>query len=422
MNYVAPFAVGSGWGAARALADRAGLHGQRAVAAVFAAMWTADVLVTAAGSLPERPMNVRRPSLVGLLIGFATAVIQLAVPTTVLAAPSLVATPKLVEIPIGETTGLFVLDWDSEGKPIELVFQRSGQPADPPLAVAPMDKMVDIPIAVGEIVTITMQAAGGGRPLTRPIQVTGVQQEAPTTADCSVELCVTETAVEKHGTWARITATVADVKGAVIEVVRHDDGAPVALSPMFLSGGTAQFEVYGLRTGTAYDYTIVVDDYWGNTTQEATGTFVTLRRRVTVAFTELHVIDDSDHRTAAELTMAFMLNGEWSVMYPVGSERSLDTGDTLGFNIVLKADDVGESPSLGWFAEDDDKDAFSGLCSEGVGIGSTGESACYSWITVTDQVDTSSLLDSHSYPFHYQGSNSDSLQLKVSGTVTLEYV
>jgi len=50
VNYVAPFAVGSGWGAARALADRAGLHGQRAVAAVFAAMWTADVLGVAAGS------------------------------------------------------------------------------------------------------------------------------------------------------------------------------------------------------------------------------------------------------------------------------------------------------------------------------------------------------------------------------------
>lgn len=156
---------------------------------------------------------------------------------------------------------------------------------------------------------------------------------------------------------------------------------------MFLSGGTAQFEVYGLRTRTAFDYTIVVDDYWGNTTQEATGTFVTLRRRG----------HGGVHRAARARRQR------------PPHRRRADDG-------------VGESPSLGWFAEGGDKDAFSGLCSEGVGIGSTGESACYSWITVTDQVDTSSLLDSHSYPFRYQGSNSDSLQLKVSGTVTVEYV
>ena len=63
MNYVAHFAVGSGWGAARALADRAGLHGQRAVAAVFAAMWTADVLGVAALGLDDPPWRWGRRDL-----------------------------------------------------------------------------------------------------------------------------------------------------------------------------------------------------------------------------------------------------------------------------------------------------------------------------------------------------------------------
>lgn len=63
VNYVAHFAVGSGWGAARALADRAGLRGQRAVAAVFAAMWTADVLGVAALGLDDPPWRWGRRDL-----------------------------------------------------------------------------------------------------------------------------------------------------------------------------------------------------------------------------------------------------------------------------------------------------------------------------------------------------------------------
>lgn len=60
LNYAAHFAVGSGWGAARALADRAGLRGQRAVAAVFAVVWTGDVLGLAALGLDDPPWRWTR--------------------------------------------------------------------------------------------------------------------------------------------------------------------------------------------------------------------------------------------------------------------------------------------------------------------------------------------------------------------------
>jgi len=50
INYATHFALGAGWGVARALAARSGLRGQPAVGAVFGAMWPGDVAaVTALG-------------------------------------------------------------------------------------------------------------------------------------------------------------------------------------------------------------------------------------------------------------------------------------------------------------------------------------------------------------------------------------
>lgn len=45
VNYVAHFGLGVGWGAAYGVAAHNGLRGQRAVAAVFATVYTGDVLL-----------------------------------------------------------------------------------------------------------------------------------------------------------------------------------------------------------------------------------------------------------------------------------------------------------------------------------------------------------------------------------------
>lgn len=63
LNYVAHFVVGGGWGAARAVAGRAGLRGQRAVGATFAVLWTGDVLGMAALGLDDPPWKWSRRDL-----------------------------------------------------------------------------------------------------------------------------------------------------------------------------------------------------------------------------------------------------------------------------------------------------------------------------------------------------------------------
>lgn len=48
LNYLAHFGIGTGWGVGYAIAHRSGLRGQRAVATVFAAVYTGDVLLNTA--------------------------------------------------------------------------------------------------------------------------------------------------------------------------------------------------------------------------------------------------------------------------------------------------------------------------------------------------------------------------------------
>ncbi len=53
LNWVTHFALGAMWGTAFGMAGRAGLHGQKAVAAVFAVVYTGDVLLNTALGLYE---------------------------------------------------------------------------------------------------------------------------------------------------------------------------------------------------------------------------------------------------------------------------------------------------------------------------------------------------------------------------------
>ena len=48
LNWATHFALGAMWGSAFGIARRAGLHGQKAVAAVFATVYTGDVLLNTA--------------------------------------------------------------------------------------------------------------------------------------------------------------------------------------------------------------------------------------------------------------------------------------------------------------------------------------------------------------------------------------
>jgi hypothetical protein len=67
LNWVTHFALGAMWGSAFGIAGRAGLHGQKAVAAVFAAVYTGDVLLNTALGLYEPSSWTKRDLVVDVI-------------------------------------------------------------------------------------------------------------------------------------------------------------------------------------------------------------------------------------------------------------------------------------------------------------------------------------------------------------------
>ncbi len=67
LNWVTHFALGAMWGSAFGIAGRAGLHGQKAVAAVFAAVYTGDVLLNTTLGLYEPSSWTKRDLVVDVI-------------------------------------------------------------------------------------------------------------------------------------------------------------------------------------------------------------------------------------------------------------------------------------------------------------------------------------------------------------------
>jgi hypothetical protein len=365
---------------------------------------------------------------IAVVTALAVGVTAVGPAPTVDAAVLLVATPNPVPVPIGETSAVFTLQWDSgTGQDVELVFQRSGKPADPPVLQPSPGEMKNIPIAVGEIVTITMQEPGRGRVITRPITVTGVQAEQPSVPDCTKDLCAFETAEQVHGTWATITTYFAEIDEAYVEVNIKDDPQVDTFHyqlPQFAGPGVVVVNG-ALKAGTVYEYTVFVVDYFGNTTEETSGVFVTLERHVSVEFGKIEILDDSDNNSAGDFTFYFTLaDDDWDVHFPSSGEVEWDTGTTTSFGVTLDATGVGTSIPLGFFVDDDDSDVSSGLCSHGLTVGSTGEDGCHSWITLTGNIDASITGPTEEFVTSgvWQGSNDDDLEVRVHWTAWVDYV
>lgn len=359
------------------------------------------------------------PAALAVLVGGAVV----AAPTPVAAAVVLTATPNPVVIPIGETTGVFDLTWDGgNGQPVELVFQRSGQAPDPPQKVAAAGTQKDIAIAVAEIVTVTMTPEGGGRPLAPALTVVGVHPEGPTTPDCTKDVCVSESSVEAHGTWARVKAQVADVDSVFIDVNVKDDQA-VTTHDMMVSQGVGEAVLWDLKAATVYEYTVYVVDYFGNKTEEHGGVFETLTRRVEVEFIEVEVLDDSDDLSPGDFSFYFQLAGSswqgWS-----GNRTELDTGEVEPLGVVLTADGVGTSVPFAFNADDDDSDVTSGLCTHGLPSASTGEDSCHSWLTLTGTIDASATGFNETFTVSgaWDGSNSDDMEVRLHWQAKVGYV
>lgn len=342
-------------------------------------------------------------------------------PTPASAAPLLVANPNPVPIPFGQTSDTFDLTWDSgTGQDVELVFQHDNQPPDPPQKQVSKGTLLMLPIGLGEVITITMQPSGGGRPLIAPITVTGIAGD-PVAPDCTAAICAFEPSVDAHGTWATATVQVADVVGVTIEVTLG--GTPLLKVPMTLGAGSATADLEPLDAGKLYEYTIFVVDHLGHETAEATGAFTTLKRIVQVHFDTIEVIDDSDDLTAGDFTVQTNVDDAgWTYWNTVDGGHQWDSETFHDVGIVVDASGVATPVKIELFIEDDDKDITSGLCSDGSHAGTTGENSCYSWLTLSTKVDTKTgMFETFTASATMYGGNSDDLEVRVYWSIVVTY-
>lgn len=358
------------------------------------------------------------------IVSLATLVAGLGLPPVapVLAAAALTATPNPVPIAFGQTTGTFLLSWDSGSlDDVELVLARSGQAPDPPVQ-HPATGSMDVPIELGEIVTVTMQPVGGGRPLVRPLTVTAIASRPPDVIDCTAAQCAFEETASPHGTWATVTVQVEDVKEVVVEVT-DPDGKIVATTPMTVNGTSATADVFGLEAQTKYDYVIRVLDNLGNTTDEVSSVFITLDRVVDLTFTTFNLLDDSDDLTDAELDLWFTVGPvDWTRWN--GARLSWGTGHVEDLGITTSVVQAQPVMPFAFFVEDDDTDITSGFCSSGPQVGSTGEDGCYSWITVGGSIDATTHTGTNedfSTSFVLLGVNDDDLTFSIGYEATITY-
>ncbi len=180
---------------------------------------------------------------------------------------------------------------------------------------------------------------------------------------------------------------------------------------------------YELKPNTTYNYVIKGQN------QFLTGSQKTLRRQVTVNFSKIHIIDDSDSFGAGELMFDFGTNSTWHSGLRFG-EVSGSTGSFIypKRTLTLK-DGTGNYPSqwltLMVFGRDDDCDF--GLCTNGTAPSlSGGSNSEADWAAATkDKINLLEFgpenLNTLSKEFTFQ-TTAYALDFKAYAKVTVNYV
>jgi hypothetical protein len=260
--------------------------------------------------------------------------------------PSVTATPNPVIVPAGQISGAYTLAWTLGGLPsADFYVSINGAAPLGPFNEA-MDGSNPANIDVNTTQVWKMYAKGDNKKALASVTVTAKHLDA----SCKSE-CVKLATVTPHGTFGQfhfITTKV--LKKLRVEV--HQPGQPDVADKTIVPGSNDwQPLLSGLKPNTLFDWKFSATDEAGNT-ELKTGTFKTLRRKVTVTYEPIKVIDDSDDLSAGDLKFWFGFAnqmdtnsfGEVSVdsgdfTHPNHTSIRIDAPDTVGFVVVGQDND-----------------------------------------------------------------------------------
>jgi hypothetical protein len=409
----------------------------------------------------------RRPAK-QLFYGFAMLLLASCIETQVVRAapPELSASANPVMVAASATSANVTISWntgtDARGRVWLSVDGAAETQFDPPAGNDPARKGSRVQSVVPGSTYVFRLWNKDKSKLWRELEVKALREIFPTVGSgvklqkpdlvlpIEINFPIGNANVEPHGTFADLSFTTAD---AAVPMILVSTQAPNAFKrrtpkgekapPAFNKGDVVstafpllagkqtshKVRLTNLQPGTSYHFVIEAMSADGATLRHS-GTFTTLRRFVTVKFTQLHVHNDSDYWSDGDLAFGFSLNGQHNfdgndLVY----SDSIASGKSRNLNLTATVADAPDELHIKILCADDDKtEIFPSLDKGGLGgkfdpngWSNEGDTSDWEW----QQVEGKYILPDESetkpiaFELHAKG---DDLEYRIRGTYQVQYL
>jgi hypothetical protein len=307
------------------------------------------------------------------------------------------ASENPVVVPWNQTTKTITLSWNLGNvfPPAVLKVTDNAQTVVLSKSLGTTSGSTTLTATYGKSYTAQLATADGfGLPLGFPLTITTTRPPNDPNWVCNANVCSASVAFDPHGTYAPFTVTT--TKPAHFEMQASTD-APSA-NGTFAHVDSATFNLSNvtqwnsslltLEPNTTYYYVLKATDTNGQVIKK-TGTFKTLRRRVEVTFTSLHMVDDSDVLSACDCYVHYQAGGQPEVS---SDFLYVGSGETIYPNVKFTLYPANSTNSIlvRVSAVDDDYDPPFDFCAWGFGpYWSNGSNNCLDYSFVAKWVDVS---------------------------------
>jgi hypothetical protein len=346
-----------------------------------------------AGHTPRR-FSGRRIS--ALTAGLLAALVLVAANAGRAAAapPEVVASENPVVVPLNQSTKNITLSWNLGNAAPKATLKVTDNAEVVVLNQPVAAQTGSTPLTVTHGKSYTAQLYTVANPpvtLGSPLTITTVHPPGDPNSVCSADLCINSVAFTPHGTYAPFT--VKTNKAAHFEM-QASTSAPLADgsfthvdSATFNLSNVTQWDskLLNLTPDTTYHYTVKATSASGQVVKKS-GTFKTLRRRVEVTLTSIHMIEDSDILSACDCYFYLQAgNAE-----PAGTSfMYVNSGDTVNLALQTVVFPEQDTLRIRVEADDDDYEFFDFCAGAYPPFWGNGSTACYDWSSVTKFVDVS---------------------------------
>lgn len=310
----------------------------------------------------------------------------------VAAPPEVLASENPAVIPTNQSTKGITLSWNlgNAVPKATLSVKDNAQAVVLNQGLATATGNTPLTVTYGKSYTAQLYSvANPNQTLGSPLTITTVRPPNDPSGGCAGTLCITSVTFSPSGTYAPFTVKTStpahfQMQASTAAPLANGTFAQVDSAIFNLSNVTQwNSQLLSLEENTTYHYILKATDAGGQVAKKV-GTFKTLRRRVEVTFTSIHMVEDSDILSACDCTFAVQAGGAEPV---TSAFMYVHSGDTIFPNIVFKIDNPSNNILVRAHARDEDNDWSPFPCYWGDSLWSNGSGNCWDWSFAAKWVD-----------------------------------